>query len=158
MLKSKELISEVIQETLVRLWVHREKLRAIESPQGWIWRIFANECFRYLKKYGLQHLPLESLPETYATSMVLSGEQVYSMHETNKLVHLAVKTLSPRQKEIYALSREEGMKVPEIANRLGLSYKYVKKTLALAMHNIRQDLIRSGKSFFILLSIMLFCK
>lgn len=146
-LKSEESIAEVIQETLIRLWVHREKLRAIDLPRAWIWRVFSNECFRYLKKYGLQHIPLEQLPESYIASLPDSTEQVCSIHETDKAIHRALTSLSPRQREIYALSREEGLKIREIAIRLGLSYKYVKKTLALALHHIRQDLIRAGKSF-----------
>jgi RNA polymerase sigma factor (sigma-70 family) len=153
-LKSEESVSEVMQETLVRLWVHRDKLRTIDLPRAWIWRLFSNECFRYLKKYGLQHIPLEQLPEFYIASLPNSTEQVCSMHETDKVIYRAITGLSPRQREIYTL-REEGLKIPEIALRLGLSYKYVKKTLALALHHIRQDLVRAGKSF-LFICIMLF--
>ncbi|MBX3241674.1 MAG: sigma-70 family RNA polymerase sigma factor [Chitinophagaceae bacterium] len=156
-LKSEELISEVIQEALVRLWVHREKLYGVDSPRAWVWRIFSNECFRYLKKYGLQHVSLESLPEWYAPSLSNSAEQVCLMHETHKVIHQAVTSLSPRQREIYTLSREVGLKTPEIAVKLGLSYKYVKKTLAVALQNIRQALIRSGKSL-LFIGIILICK
>lgn len=154
-LKSEESVAEVIQETLVRLWVHREKLRSVDAPRAWIARVFSNECFRYLKKYGLQHIPLEQLHESYTASLPNSTEQVCSLHETDTIIYRAVTGLSPRQREIYTLSREEGLKIPEIALRLGLSYKYVKKTLALALHNIRQQLIRAGKSF-LFICIMLF--
>lgn len=154
-LKSEEIVADVIQETLVRLWVHREKLLHIDLPRAWVWRIFSNECFRYLKKNGLKLVPLENLPESYTASLWSSAEQACTLHETGKLVHHAVTSLSPRQREIYTLSREDGLKIPEIALRLGLSYRYVKKTLAVAVQNIRRDLVRSGKSFLFICVMLL---
>lgn len=146
-LKSEDAVSEVIQEALIRLWVHREKLRGVGSAHAWVYRIFSNECFRYLKKYGLQHVPLDDVAEidTYSTQVYNSTEQFCAVRETRQIIHSAVSSLSPRQREIYVLSREQGLKVSEIAVKLGLSNRYVKKTLSLALHNIRHILAKSGK-------------
>ena len=154
-LKSEELVSEVIQESLIRLWMHREKLRGVDSVRAWVYRIFSNECFRYLKKYGLQHVSLDYITDIHTTNFSNSTEQACSMRETHKIIHHAVTSLSPRQREIYSLSREQGLKISEIAIKLGLSNKYVKKTLTVALHNIRRDLMRSGKTYLLMCILLI---
>jgi RNA polymerase sigma-70 factor (ECF subfamily) len=156
MLKSGDAVAEVLQESLIRLWVHREKLRDVHSPRAWVYRIFSNECFRYLKKHGLKVLPLEAVEDVYLPETAGGPEQHYSMRETRHIIHDAVESLSPRQREIYRLSRERGLKIPEIAEELGLASKYVKKTLMVALHNIRRQLVRAGKTYLLLLILNVF--
>jgi RNA polymerase sigma factor (sigma-70 family) len=155
-LKSEDAVAEVIQETLVRIWVHREKLRQVNYPRAWIYRVFSNECFRYLKKYGVQPIPLEAVTEELDES-VNNAELAYSMKETKEIIQQVVTSLSPRQRQIYQLSREQGLKIPEIAAELGLASKYVKKTLLVALHTIRRRLTKAGK-FYFLLVIFLFSR
>jgi len=146
LLRSEEVVAEVIQESLIRLWLHREKLRSVQYPRAWVFKIFSNECFRYLKQNGLQHIPLETLSDSDLNSIINNSEHAFSMRETQGIIHHAVKSLSPRQRDIYRLSREQGLKIPEIAAKLGLTSKYVKKTLILALRAIRRKLVEAGKS------------
>lgn len=147
-LRSEEAVAEVIQETLIRVWVHREKLRQVNYPRAWVYRIFSNECFRYLKKYGLQPISLQAIADM--KQGVNNVEMAYSMKETKEIIHHVVTSLSPRQRQIYQLSREQGLKIPEIAAELGLASKYVKKTLMVALHTIRRQLTKAGKLYLLL--------
>lgn len=151
MLRSQEAVSEVIQECLIRLWKNREKLQDVQYPKAWIFRIFSNECLRYLKKNGLQHVPLDNITESELQVSQYSAERDCSVHETRQLIYNAVTTLSPRQREIYTLSRERGLKIPEIAAELGVTSKYVKKTLIVALQSIRQRLLKAGISILLLI-------
>ena len=92
MLKSEDAVAEVLQESLIRLWVHRERLRDIHSPRAWVYRIFSNECFRYLKKYGLKVLPLEAVEEAFLPGAGGGPEQHFSMRETRHIIHDAVES------------------------------------------------------------------
>ena len=146
MLKSQEAVAEVIQESLIRIWLNREKLRHVNYPRSWVFRIFSNECFRYLKKHGLASIPLEFVEEAQLPGPVNNAELTFSMRETRNIIYYAVDSLSPRQKQIYKLSREQGLKIPEIARELGLASRYVKKTLIIALHAIRRQLVKAGKA------------
>jgi len=156
MLKSEDAVAEVLQETLLRLWVHREKLRDVHSPRAWIFRIFSNECFRYLKKFGLQSIPLEAVAEAQLPAAADGPEEVVYLRETRHIIRDAVKRLSPRQREIYQLSREQGLRINEIAAELGLASKYVKKTLMVAVHNVRRQLHKAGKFYLMALILTIF--
>ncbi|MDO8952627.1 MAG: sigma-70 family RNA polymerase sigma factor, partial [Draconibacterium sp.] len=66
-------------------------------------------------------------------------------NELNERVHLLLKELTPRQKEIFQLSREEGLTHEEIAKKLDISVNTVKKhivnTLAFLKSHIDSSLM-----------------
>ncbi len=152
LVKSQEAVSEVIQESLIRLWLNREKLIEIEQPRAWFIKILSNECYRYLRKHGLQQLPVH-MPLTIISDT--ETERYISYKETQTLICKAVSNLSPRQRTIYQLSREEGLKLPEIAAKLGLSRDYVKKVLMTALGHIRQRLAEDGRLPVVIILLLL---
>lgn len=148
MLKSKDAVKEVLQETLVRFWLHRDKLVEIEQPRAWLFRILINECYRCLHLQAEQQAKLESLDPDYYSANITALYQTdkdLSYRETQRIISAAVAKLSPRQREVFKMSREEGLTLPEIAAKLGLDRDYIKKVLMLALHNIRQQLVAAGR-------------
>jgi len=142
-LESRESAQEVIQESLIRLWLHRDKLADVSNPRAWFHRIVANECIRYLKKHGFKkYAEPERLypvgPTQYQTELVVS------YRETAHIVGSVIASLPPKRREIYQLSREEGLTQHEIAERLGVSRDYVKQALAICLQVIRQRLVEEG--------------
>ncbi len=51
----------------------------------------------------------------------------------------AIAELSPRRKYVYELSRNEGLKIQEIADRLGLSFDTVKHHLVAALSQDQEN-------------------
>lgn len=148
MVKSEEGVKEVVQEALVRLWLYRDKLDDVEQPRPWFFKIVSNECFRYLRKHGLQQRRMEWVDIPVANlddRSVHQTELDISLRETQRIILETVAMLSPRQRTIYKMSREQGMTLPEIAQELGVSRDYVKKTLMRALQIIRQKLIDAGQ-------------
>ncbi|WP_343308129.1 sigma-70 family RNA polymerase sigma factor [Chitinophaga niabensis] len=139
-------VAEVLQEAFVRVWLNRDKIPGIENPGGWVRRIIINECYRLLKKNNLRY-------QLHSAKAGMQGEATSASHaehrlvldETQKIIQAALSELSPRQFTIYRLSREQGKRSPEIAQLLGLSPDYVKKTLATALQKIRKKLLDAGK-------------
>lgn len=153
MVKSQDALNEVLQESLIRLWINRDKLPDLESPRAWFFRILANECYRYLQKNSFSHVETDSLVETLGHS---DTEQQLAFRETQRLIQEALLDLSPRQLTIYRMSREQGLSLPEIAKELGLSRDYVKKVLMTALEKIRKSLIAAGYSYSALLCFKIF--
>ena len=92
-------------------------------------------------------------------SHVRSEQAVYDHRLQNKeydqLLFEAIQQLPPQQKEVYNLSREQGLKNEEIANRLNLSINTVKKHLVLALHSIRAHVLSRLRNFLFVLAIIL---
>jgi len=142
---SAEDTEEVIQETFIRLWMNRDKLDEIQTPHAWIFTVAANECYKYLKKKSSRRSGLSDLgkadthPGTDQSTL-----HTIQVNEVNRLVMQAVSQLPLRRRRIYQMSRDEGMKIPEIATALRLSPNTVKNTLVNALGFIRKYLAAQG--------------
>lgn len=146
LVKSEDAVKEVVQESLIRLWLHRDKLTDIQYPRAWFFKVVSNETYRYLRKHGLQRTQ-ELNAEAHARRDDHDrGEtaRYISFRETQRFVQQAVEELAPRQRAVYILSREKGLTLPEIATELGLSRDYVKKVLMTCLRIIRKKLIDEG--------------
>lgn len=136
---------EVIQETFIRLWMSRDKLEEVRSLYAWIYTIAANECYRYLKKRSSRENGLSALGVPGdSDASVLDGLHLKEVHQ---LIKEAVGQLPAGRRRIYQMSRDEGMKIPEIAKRLRLSPNTVKNTLVTALRFIREYLAKRGHEF-----------
>jgi RNA polymerase sigma-70 factor (family 1) len=134
---------EVIQETFMRIWMNREKLAEVRSLHAWIYTIAANECYKYLKKRSGKNSVVSALGrvEGEGDLSVLDG---LNLKEVNRLVVEAVGRLAPNRRRIYQMSRDEGLKIPEIAARLSISPNTVKNTLVVSLKFIRKWLAERG--------------
>ncbi len=130
LLKSKEAVNDVLQEALIRFWLSRDKLPEIDNPKAWLSRIISNECYRYLRKQSdyLKSTKTIDQPLDFDGGLLYQTDMDIAFRETQSLIRSIVQKLSPRQKSIYQLSRESGMTIPEIAEKLGVSSNYVRKT------------------------------
>jgi len=144
LMKTDVAVTEVIQEAMIRFWLNRDKLPEIQHPPAWLFRIIANECYRYFRKHGLQQRLLTALSES-SSDLSHQTEMDLSYRETQRVIQEVVQSLPQRHREIYRLSRAEGLKMQEIADKTGLSYRYVKKVLMAALKIIREKLIKAGR-------------
>ena len=60
----------------------------------------------------------------------------------------AIESLPEKRRQIFKLSREQGLKYQEIADQLGLSVKTVETHMGLALKQLREQL-RDYKDYFI---------
>jgi RNA polymerase sigma factor (sigma-70 family) len=60
--------------------------------------------------------------------------------EIREMIHDAVSKLTPQQKEVFKMSREEGLKQEDIAQRLNISIFTVKKHLTDALNYLRKEI------------------
>ncbi|NML21170.1 sigma-70 family RNA polymerase sigma factor [Pseudoflavitalea sp. G-6-1-2] len=157
LVKSEDAVKEVVQESLIRLWLHRDQLPEIQHSQAWFYRIVSNECYRYLRKSGLRMSTgsIEETPAAFNEGSTEGPEPYLAFRETQQVIHRVVAALSPRQQTIYRMSREEGMNLAEIAVALDLSRDYVKKVLITALQNIRKKLTADGRLPSILIFLLL---
>lgn len=130
---------EVVQETFIRVWMGRDRLEEVKSFDAWIYTIAINECYKWLKKQSRRRGP--AVVEGAADISLLDG---LHLKEVKRLIAEAVNELPARRRRIYQLSRDQGMKIPEIAELLGLSPNTVKNTLVASLRYIRKYLALRG--------------
>ncbi len=139
---------EVLQEVFMKIWMHRERLADVDNPKAYIVRIVSNEATNYLQKLARQN-QLFLRAQQLAQQEPITPEQNFALKETAKLMRDAIGELTPACRQVYLLSREEQLSIPEIANRLDLSENTVKNQLIKALKDIRQYIRKNGLSTFL---------
>ena len=83
-------------------------------------------------------VPLSELNQSLLDSQ--SADQFIELQELTHILNETVESLPQRCKQIYCLSRQEGLSHKEIAVQLGISVKTVENQLTIALHKIKKKL------------------
>jgi RNA polymerase sigma-70 factor (ECF subfamily) len=150
--KSDAVADELVQDIFLRVGLSRDKLPEIEAPRAWLFKIAANECYRYLRKQVVENKMTAQLAADYEDATD-STETHINVQEIKNLVATIVSNLSPQRKRIYQLSREAGMKIEEIATELQLSPNTVKNVLVTTAKIVRERLQQAG--YYLPLSLVM---
>jgi len=140
---SSSITDELIQDTFLQVWLNRDKLSTIVHPKAWIFKIATHITYNFLRRKITERKILDHSDVFLLTTQVGVEESYY----TRQLFHAvseAVNQLTPQRKKIYLMSREGGLTIPEIAQKLGLSHSTVKNTLVTSLEYIRNYLKSNG--------------
>lgn len=140
--KQKEDAEEIVQEVFVKIWESRNKIDAYSSFESFLFTIAYNTTISLLRKRTnetkyLEHLKSLQQPDN-------SPDLIDEIHfnELNDRIKSLLNELTPRQKEIFQLSREEGLTHDEIAKKLDISVNTVKKHMANTLAFLKSKIDR----------------
>lgn len=134
---------DVVQEVFLKLWIHRNKLSEIENFSAYLNTVTSNHVLNMLRKVAYEH---SFLKEMLATEFPSSTDtlSMVSYNELQDLLHRAIAQLPPQQRKVYQLSRDEGLKYEEIAERLQIARSTVKTHMTEALRSIKNYLQHKG--------------
>lgn len=138
-------LRDIMQDVFLQIWLGRDKLAGLQDPRTWILKIAYYRSYTWLRNNQMQknEVMMENLPP----DLLSAGNQVEEhtlFNETKRLIDEAVEQLAPQTKRIFQLSRNQQMKVDEIASILGVSPQTVKNTLTKALKQVRGHLQQKG--------------
>jgi RNA polymerase sigma-70 factor (ECF subfamily) len=132
---------DIIQELFVKFWEQRSEIRLKTSVKSYLFRSARNECLNYLKH---QHVRKKFVMHLMNASTDSSFHDQLEEEDINHLIYNTVKSLPPRCKQIFELSRFEGRSFEDIARELSISENTIKNQLVRALRLIRQVLEKNG--------------
>ena len=131
---------EIVQDVFIKIWKSRTKIDVYSSFESFLFTIAHNAMVNLLKKrvteqkYVKHVKSLQIVNESYELT-----DEIHYKELEQKFLGL-LDELSPRQKEIFQLSREEGLSNKEIADKLGISIQTVKNHLVTTLSFLRNKL------------------
>ena len=137
-LKSNTLAEEVVQDVFLKLWLKRAEMDVIRRLDDYLFIMARNIIFDRIKKVAYETAGQAALPQE--EPFVDDAEYLVRQHQCQAFLKEAVDMLPPQQKEVYHLSRVEGLSHQVIAMQLKLSPLTVKKHMTLALQTIRKHL------------------
>lgn len=137
-LKNEDEAIEVVNDSFMAIWERRETLPLDDSVKGYLYTTVRNKCLNKIKK---------SNPEKYSEDVqeINKGEEYTIQHsleavETEIQINAAIDSLPKRCKEIFLLSRKEGMSYKQIAETLGLTPKTIENQIGIALKHLKEAL------------------
>lgn len=134
--RDEQLAREMLQETFLRLWMHRADLLTVELPDSWLFRIAANLCLGHLRTRATHDRLQPVLEERTGGRRDDGPVETLEGRDLGRLIQRAVSELPTKRQEIYRLSREQGLSHGEIAEKLGIAVSTVKNQLGTSLKYI----------------------
>lgn len=132
---------EIVQEVFIKIWKNRENLDEKQSVNGYLFTSVKNNCFNLLEHWKVKDKYTELLARIYTSPPEqISSHEAFVAEELEKDFHRALEQLPPECRKIFELSRLEGLKYQEIAERLNISIKTVEVQMSRALRKIRVQL------------------
>lgn len=134
MLLDRTAAEDLLQETFVRAYEHRERLLNSTSFKAWLFTIARNQCLNALRKRGREVGFTEDAPEPPARGATPFGNLLKS--EQAELVSRALGQLSPSYREVVVLREYQNLSYAEIAAVTKTTESSVKSRLFKARRKI----------------------
>ena len=139
LVKDQDAAEEIVQDLFYRLWRNKEKLEIESSLNGYLYRAVQNLCLHYIDH--------NIVVERYAREMALRTEEspespadIVNYRELQAKIARILERLPEKCGKIFCMSRFEGLKYSEIAERLSVSVKTVEANMGRALKEFRKAL------------------
>lgn len=137
--EDEETVRDIIQECFLRFWEKRELLVAV-SVTSLLFAMVRNGCLNYLKhlsiveKHQIEYLAaMDGEERLYYTDFSLDAEHKLLYDELQEQINIVIGQLPERAREVFLMSRFNGLKNREIAEKLQISTTAVEKHIAKAL-------------------------
>jgi RNA polymerase sigma-70 factor (family 1) len=138
-LKSTEDSENLIQDIFLNLWENRQNMRQDSSIKSYLFTVTYNSAITVIRKKVREGVFIDYLKSLQEINEAPVNVEIEFKELTYKLDEI-INGLPQRQKEVYLLHRDKGLKYSEIAERLNLSVNTIENHMSRALKTIREKL------------------
>ena len=140
-LHDKHEAEDVVQETLAKVWSHKNRFDELANFEGWCMTLFRTQSLDRLKSAQYKTSVVRINPE--AESHSKTPYQQAELADRIRTVRRLIDTLPEKQKEVIHLRDVEGFSYQEIADIMEIEVNLVKVTLFRARTTIKTKLLKA---------------
>ena len=155
-LKSREYAEDVFQDAFTVVWQSRRFINSDASFSSYLYTIMRNRILNQLRNAANEEKLKESIL-SQALDYTEDTKREVMLNDLKSLISHALQQLTPRQREIFEMSREAQLSHKEIADKLGISINTVQEHISTSLKLIRTYLIKYSGSEYVDLLLLLIC-
>ncbi|KOH45007.1 RNA polymerase sigma-70 factor [Sunxiuqinia dokdonensis] len=141
-----EVAKDITQEVFANLWAKKTSLPPQINLKSYLYQATRNNCLNYLKRLKIRSKYEKRARDNYQ-DLLLNHEALsqlnfdeLSYQELVNSLSEAISELPPKCREVFELSRFDGMKNKEIADHLNISIKAVESHISKALKTLKSKL------------------
>lgn len=138
MLHCESMSEEIVLEVFARIWRKRSGLTIGSKVKYYLFTAVRNQTIDFLRKQIRQRPYKYELNRDFVTNYASPDEQLIGK-EMEEKINKAINSLPPQGKYIFQLSRNEGLKYREIAEKLEISIKTVETHMRRSLIHLRKE-------------------
>lgn len=136
--QNKDEAEGLVQDLFCYLWENLDRLVIKTSLKSYLYQAVRNRAFNrfkheHVKSDHQSHLERTSTP-------ALDSSKVLEAKELQGIIDQSINALPQKCREVFELSRYQGLKYKEIAEQLGISIKTVENQMGKALKHLRSEL------------------
>jgi len=141
-----ETARDIVQEVFLKTWENRETITIGSSLQSYLFVAIRNRCANFIRQKAVAGkytsaavAELKQIEADYYGSVEEQNLILYEQ-DTSDQIHRTISDLPEKCREIFKLSRFEGLKSSEIAGKLNISVRTVETQIYRALKHLRAKL------------------
>ncbi len=144
-----DIAQDICQKVFINLWEKRTEIDPNQSIKSYLFTAVKNRSLNHIrdnKKFRSTVLDLDCGDIDIAEEI----EDNFSQQELKEKIDRALSTLPGKCRQVFEMSRNQGMKYKEIAEELDISQKTVEAHMSKALKILRTEL----KDFWLLIAVL----
>jgi len=144
--KNKSISEEIVQQSFFKLWEKKSTVQINDTVIGYLFRIVRNNCLNQIKhqqiinRYNEKYIETLNQTEDLLNISQENGLSIYIAKELEDKITRAIENLPVHCREIFKMSRFEGLKHQEIAEKQGITINTVQKQISIALSKLKTEL------------------
>lgn len=138
--RERALAEEIAQDVMLELWRRRETIEVEQSFRAYLLRSTRNRALNHVRHQRIVMREATIAAAAAESARAQSAEDEMLGTEMERAVRQAIASLPERAREVFQLSRDQGLKYSEIAVLLDISVKTVEKRMGQALSELRDRL------------------
>lgn len=135
-IKNRDEASDMTQDIFYKIWTNRETISKVDSFKAYLFRMARNMIYDYYE-HSLIEENYQQKEQRRSTYDDLIEEELYA-RELSLLIDIAVEKMPPQRRNIFIMSRKDGLSNEEIAQRLNISKRTVENHMTQALAELRK--------------------
>ena len=127
---------DIVQEVFISLW-SKENSSDIKNVKAYLRAAVRFKVANYIRAGNIRNSFFDQIENFPKNTGSPNGVELLEVMELQRVITDAIDQLPEKCREVYRLSKEEGLSNKEIAQRLGISVKTVENQMTIALKRIR---------------------
>lgn len=129
---------DAVQDVFVKMWQKKESIDGLENIKSYLFRATKNKCIEYLRKLKLDQKLSEENARRIEVSSSINTDDEADKYLLKEKLFKSIRQLPPKCRNVFTLSKINGLTYNEIAEELDISSKTVENQMGRALRLLRE--------------------